>query len=135
MTNIDFKDILEEDEPIKQPKKKNKPLIKEKSTIQDIKEEIIPSPKPSKSKILAQNLINEIEVEEKTKIKPKEKPKQDTSDQEIIILESSAIRFKKCPLCASKVKRSKVIKINNTLFQKFECKKCDWEITYKFDIE
>lgn len=135
MTKIDFKDIIEEEEPKKKLKKKNKPLIKSKSTIQDIKEEIIPSHKPSKSKISAQNIINEVENDEKAQLKPIEKPKKKPSEQEIILLESSVIKLKRCPECESKIRKSKVIKINNTLFQKFECKKCDWEITYKFEIE
>jgi len=142
-----------------------KQLTKGNSTMSDIKKEIISSYNPAnsiksieKEDSYAQNLLSEVtadlQEESKQKIKKlkkiaskpykskKKMPKKELEDiiydtGNIYLFESSIWKFKRCPTCESKLKKSKVVRINNNLFQKIKCKnkKCKFEMNYKFDIE
>lgn len=182
MTKINLGDIFDEDEspkqeikpkveePVKEspkPKRKyvRKQLIKENSSMSDIKKEIISSYKPSnsvksieKEDNYAQNLLSEVEkdLKEESKkqikkpkkvikkhLKSKKKKSKEESKPRIVdsgnifLFENNIWRFRRCPACESKIKRYRVVKINNFLLQKVKCKnkKCKFEMDYKFDIE
>jgi hypothetical protein len=78
----------------------------------------------------SQKLIDELE--EIPDIKPniqKEVKKEDIQQKKEVIpfISEDDINIKRCPICKSKTKRYKVIKMENSLRQHIKCKKCDWE--------
>lgn len=48
-----------------------------------------------------------------------------SSSENIELINTPILFYKVCPLCQSKIKRSKVLKIGNQLNQQFKCKKKD----------
>ena len=109
----------------------------EKSSIQNIKEEIKASHKPLKQEIQMQKPeetdIQKLErLLEEAKLKQLEEEQRKVTEElnaerEIVLVSSNDESIKICPKCKGKIKKGTVKEDGFTLTQIFRCKSCNFE--------